>query len=131
MFWTTLEPCLCIINGNLPIVRTYLTTKFPSVFGSTKGDDTFGASDRGRVRTQASVYGGIVRADNFEMLGEPCFDERELRGDMNQQRDDLGRETNVVSVRVEAGADSDGSQKWLTEGKNQIIVGRSVEVESL
>ena len=112
------------------MVRTYLMTKFPTVFDSTKGDDTYGISDRARVRTQGSVYGGIVRADNFEMLGGPCFDERELRGDMNKERDGLGRTTNVVSVKVET--DSDGSQKWLTEGKkNQIIVGRSIEVESL
>lgn len=112
------------------MVRTYLATKFPAVFGSTKGDDTYGISDRGRVRTQASAYGGRVRAHSFEMLGDLCFEKRELKGDMNQERDNLGRTTNVVSVRVEA--DSDGSQKWLTEGKkNQIIVGRSIEVESL
>jgi hypothetical protein len=97
------------------MVRTYLTTKFPAVFGSTKGGDMYGISDRGRVRTQASSYGGRVRADNFEMLEGLCFDERDLRGDMNQERDNLGRTTNVVSVRVEA--ESDGSQRWLTEGK--------------
>lgn len=112
------------------MVRTYLTTKFPAVFGSTKGDDTYGISDQGRVRTQASAYGGRLRADNFEMLGDHCLDERELKGDMNQERDNFGRTTNMVSVRVEA--DSDGSQRWLTEGKkDQIIVGRSIEVESL
>lgn len=112
------------------MVRTYLTNKFPTVFGSTKGDGTYAISDRGRVRTQASAYGERVRADTFEMLGDASFDQRELRGDMNKNRDSLGRITNVVSTRVEV--DSDASQKWLTgEKRNQIIVGRSVDVESL
>jgi hypothetical protein len=111
------------------MVRTYLTSKFPTVFGSKKGGDTYAISDRGRVRTQASAYGERGRADNFEMLGDPSFDETELRGDMNKKRDSLGRVTNVVTARVEVGGDV--SQKWLAEGKNnQIIVGRSVDVES-
>ena len=112
------------------MVRTYLTSKFPAVFNSTKGDGTYAISDRGRVRTEASAYGERARADNFEMLGDRSFDERELRGDMNKKRDTLGVITNLVSARVEV--DGDESQKWLAEGKkNQIIVGRSVDVESL
>jgi hypothetical protein len=34
--WTTLEPCLCIINANLPMVRTVLVEVVATIFGSTK-----------------------------------------------------------------------------------------------
>lgn len=34
--WTTMDPCVCIIVANLPMVRTYLMIVAPRVFGNTE-----------------------------------------------------------------------------------------------
>jgi hypothetical protein len=40
LLWTVLEPCLGIINGNLPMVRTILIAFAPGIFGSTNDNTT-------------------------------------------------------------------------------------------
>lgn len=40
IFWTTLEPCLCVINANLPMVRTLFVDLAPGIFGSRGGKGT-------------------------------------------------------------------------------------------
>ena len=36
IFWSTMEPCLCIINANLPMVRAIFVDLAPRVFSSTE-----------------------------------------------------------------------------------------------
>lgn len=121
LLWTTLEPCLCIINANLPMTRTYFTTKFPTLF-PTSSNRTYGTSE-GAKRMQSGSFGGIkmtrMTRDNFEMLG----------GDQNFGT----KSSNKVTVKGGSEVDSIESQKQLTMGanKNQIVVGRSVDIESL
>jgi len=40
LLWSTLEPCLGIINANLPMCRPYLATLFPNLFGTTRNRAT-------------------------------------------------------------------------------------------
>jgi len=40
LLWSTLEPCLGIINANLPMCRPYLATLFPNIFGTTRNRAT-------------------------------------------------------------------------------------------
>ncbi|EKD16355.1 integral membrane protein [Drepanopeziza brunnea f. sp. 'multigermtubi' MB_m1] len=57
VFWSTLEPCLAIMNGNLPMVRSLLVVLAPSLFGVKVGSksttremciNTIGGGSRGR-----------------------------------------------------------------------------------
>ncbi|KAI9049659.1 hypothetical protein LZ554_006684 [Drepanopeziza brunnea f. sp. 'monogermtubi'] len=57
VFWSTLEPCLAIMNGNLPMVRSLLVVLAPSLFNVSVESkstteamciNTIGGSSRGR-----------------------------------------------------------------------------------
>jgi len=61
--WTTLEPCLCIINTNLPMTRTFLAIIAPSIFGSSLHNAT----------TELST---TVRGDKEGQFQVIDFDER-------------------------------------------------------
>jgi hypothetical protein len=108
---------MAIINANLPMVRTFLAAFAPSIFGSTKDASS---------RTPLSGKNGS-RSAPFELI------DAQRRGDV-----ELGRMGSVARVenRTEIwttaskgiGEDTD-SEKGLT--KNGIMVGRSVDVESL
>jgi hypothetical protein len=112
LFWTTLEPCLCIINANLPMVRTCLMTYAPKVFGST--------SDQTSRQTPLPGGRSGSRFDPFE--------DRFGKRDINLGR--IGTESRVHAGKRKRKDDSD-SERYLTKGDNQIQVGRSVDVESL
>jgi hypothetical protein len=100
LFWSTLEPCLCIINANLPMVRTFLAAVAPTVFGSTK-DQT----------TRKSTLPGQSGPDPFEFRAAQCG----------------YRTENIILGGRE---DDNESERYLTQGNNHIIVGRSVDIES-
>ncbi|KAL3420924.1 integral membrane protein [Phlyctema vagabunda] len=128
LLWTTLEPCLCIINANLPMTRTYLATKLPHLFGSTK-DRTYGTGNTNGQRTQKGAYmggsGSRLRADNFEMLGDERFEQSSM--DESQTGGKMGTRSTVgrgSEVSIE-------SQKQLTGGGkgNHIVVNRRVDIE--
>jgi hypothetical protein len=84
LFWTSLEPCLCIINANLPMCRNYLIASYPSLFGTTSNN---------YVNSSRQITGdalGRKRAQNdFEMLGGS----EEFSGN-------LGKARNVISGGV-------------------------------
>jgi hypothetical protein len=120
LLWTTLEPCLCIINANLPMVRTVLATYAPKVFGSTAGQTTHKPTLPGQ---------GNSRPDPFELIR----DDRYGYGANDLKLGHIGTENRIRGGRSrESTTDVDtDSERHLTKGDNHIVVGRSVDIESL
>lgn len=117
LFWTTLEPCLCIINANLPMVRTYLTSHFPTVFGST--------SDQTSRKTPLPGASSS-RPDPFELIQDDRYGTKDIK--LGQ----IGTESRIHAGRRSKPIEGDShSERYLTKGGNHIHVGRSVDVESL
>jgi hypothetical protein len=122
LFWTTLEPCLCIINANLPMVRAYLAEVAPRIFGSTKDRASRATADLpGRSGTGH-------RPNQFELI----HDNRFGYGKNDTRLGRLGTESYISGGRNKGKMveDSD-SERQLTKDDNHIRVGRSVDVESL
>ncbi|CZR51597.1 uncharacterized protein PAC_01474 [Phialocephala subalpina] len=117
LLWTTLEPCLCIINANLPMVRTYLTGHFPTVFGST--------SDQTSRKTPLPGASSS-RPDPFELIHDDRYGAKDIK--LGQ----IGTENRIHAGRRSKPIEGDSdSERYLTKGDNHIHVGRSVDVESL
>jgi hypothetical protein len=119
LFWTTLEPCLCIINANLPMVRTFLAAVAPTIFGSTK--------DRTSRATSGLPGQSGSRPDHFELIKDDRFGCG--KNDIRLGR--IGTENNILGGRSGVTNNDSDSERYLTKGDNHITVGRSVDVESL
>jgi hypothetical protein len=122
LLWTTLEPCLCIINANLPMVRIVLATVLPTIFGSTSDQTSR------KISTTTGLHGS--RPDPFELIK----DDRGLigHGPNDFRLGQVGTEHRIRGGRSRqenSEFDSD-SEQHLTKGNN-IIVERRVDVESL
>ncbi|KAH7418087.1 hypothetical protein BKA64DRAFT_187790 [Cadophora sp. MPI-SDFR-AT-0126] len=134
LFWTTLEPCLAIINANLPMVRTYLVAVAPKVFGSTADQTSRMKSSTlgGLGHGSAGVGGRSNRPDNFALIEDGRFGYRE-NDDVKLGK--IGTESRIQvgggRGRSKGDATDSDSERHLTKGGNQIYVGRSVDVESL
>jgi hypothetical protein len=119
LLWTTLEPCLCIINANLPMIRTYLIGVAPRIFGST--------ADQTSHKPAGPENGS--RPDPFELI----LDDRYGYGANDINLDQTKMENTIMGGgKGRRGEDSGSeSERYLTKGSAQIVVARSVDVESL
>ncbi|KUJ23478.1 uncharacterized protein LY89DRAFT_728223 [Mollisia scopiformis] len=116
LLWTTLEPCLCIINANLPMVRTCLATYAPKAFGST--------NDQTSRKTPLPGQSGS-RSDPFDLIRDDRFGATDIK--LGQ----IGTESRIHAGRRSQPLGDSDSERYLTKGDNHIHVGRSVDVESL
>ncbi|KAI9056109.1 hypothetical protein LZ554_001037 [Drepanopeziza brunnea f. sp. 'monogermtubi'] len=127
LLWTTLEPCLCIINANLPMVRTYLVAVAPKIFGSTADHTT-----RMRIPSiggsNVRVLGGSGRPGAFERIDDDRFGDGDL--ERNVKMGKIGTESRIQGGRGLGTEDSE-SEVHLTKGDDRIMVGKSVHVESM
>jgi hypothetical protein len=91
--WTTLEPCLCIINANLPMTRTFLTLVAPSVSGSPLHQSTTGRSEITTIESARAQNSG--KKAQFEVIE---FDERFgylKKAGIDVEMNRLGTENNI------------------------------------
>ena len=75
LFWTSLEPCLCVINANLPMVRTIFVDFSPRVFGPAGGrssriPETSGWGGRGISLFASTRDGGDIERGRNEAATE-------------------------------------------------------------
>lgn len=120
LLWTTLEPCICIINANLPMVRTYLAAVAPTFFASTK--DRTGTAPLSGLPGHSSRN----RPDNFELIKDERFG---VRTDFRMSG--LGTQSKIQGGRAAKVLEDSDSERGLTKGDHTINVSRSVDVESL
>jgi len=121
LFWTTLEPCLAIINANLPMVRTFLIGVAPGLFGST--------NDQSKANHATITYGS--RSNNFELLGEDGTADVKLGQIRTENIIRGGRSSRnaLDHVDTDSAADDD-SQRRLKGGSGVITVNRTVDIET-
>jgi hypothetical protein len=67
LLWSTLEPCLCIINANLPMVRTILAVISPTIFGSTESNFLRAPEARGERKGELAPFELIAVGGDIEM----------------------------------------------------------------
>lgn len=113
IIWTIIEPSLCIINGNLPMVRTCLAAASPRLFGTISTQPT----PLGKIGP-STVSGSRNQGTEFQRIGDG--------GENDVQLEQIGSQI-TVEGGIENHAISNGS--WpLTDG--EILVGRRYDVET-
>ncbi|KAH6720847.1 hypothetical protein BKA61DRAFT_470111, partial [Leptodontidium sp. MPI-SDFR-AT-0119] len=113
IIWTIIEPSLCIINGNLPMVRTCLAAASPRLFGTISTQPT----PLGKIGP-STVSGSRNQGTEFQRIGDG--------GENDVQLEQIGSRI-TVEGGIENHAISNGS--WpLTDG--EILVGRRYDVET-
>ncbi|KAJ5053864.1 uncharacterized protein L3040_000154 [Drepanopeziza brunnea f. sp. 'multigermtubi'] len=125
LLWTTLEPCLCIINANMPMVRTYVVAVAPKMLGSTADQTT-------RIQTptiggsNVGLIGGSGRPSPSERIGDDRLGY--VDSEMGVKMGNVGTESQVQGSRGWK-VEENESESHLTKG-DRIMVEKSVHVES-
>jgi len=124
--WTTLEPCLCIINANLPLIRTFLATVAPGLFGSSLHaslSTTNPTPTIGTVRTR-----GDVHKAQFEVIENEDRYGYLKGGDLDVEKNRLGISNTISGGRHESSQGSE-TELYTMRPEEQIVVGRSVSID--
>ena len=87
-YWTLLEATIGIICANLPMVRTYLVSVAPGVFGTTDAQTSGNAAVLPRIRN-------ISRPDAFELIEDCTYRFTENDAELGK----LGAQGAIVSER--------------------------------
>lgn len=124
--WTTLEPCLCIINANLPMTRSFLATVAPGLFGSSLHQTTTTSNPTPTIGTVRSR--GDLHKARFEVIENEDRYGYLKRGNLDVEKNRLGIQNEISGGRHGSEQGSE-TELYHMRPEERIVVGRSVSID--